>query len=123
MKADDKPEFRKGILVRLTPQERKLVEETAARQRQTVSEFMVEASMTYATALYALRDQFANLLARRMVNRPVGGSCKSCGKGVSWDNSSGFCRGCQRTYGLATLRKRFDREKNEAGSPPREGET
>ncbi len=115
---------RQRISVPMTQAEINVITRAAAKNRQTPPEFILEASLTYAQALEALRDQFSNLLYKRMVNRPVirpGGWCARCGKSVGTGNRSGFCRECQRAFSLEVLRKRYG-EQDRQRPMPGEGE-
>jgi hypothetical protein len=45
--------------------------------------------------------------AASSASRLAGGRCRACDHRLTVLNATGFCRECQRRYGLKTLRKRW----------------
>jgi len=101
------------IFLRPTPEEKTVISAAAARVKLSLNTYVIEAAIEKARHdLNGLPEGFlpATLLSK----------CQHCGRTLTRGNKSGFCRNCQRSVGLPTLRKLQNKESGHGHpvSPP-----
>lgn len=103
------------IFLRPTRAEKELILAAAARKRRSQNEYALEAILERAKQ--DLKD-VANPDVLRHVSVPKS-DCRHCGRPLARGNETRFCRNCQRTVGLPTLRKLHSKEEGHGKSVPR----
>ncbi len=85
------------IFLRLSPEEKAVITAAAARKKRTAAGYVRDVAVDQA-----IQDlgEMANKLPL-----PPRRACLHCGRLLAKGNKSDFCRLCQRTTGLPTLRK------------------
>lgn len=90
------------IFLRLAPEEKAVITAAAARKRRSVTAYVIDASLDRA------RQDLEGMAAK--IPLPLKHTCLHCGRLLTRGNRSEFCRTCQRTTGLPTLRKLHSKE-------------
>jgi len=98
------------IYLRPTPEEKAVIAAAAARVRRSVNAYVLNAALDRA------RQDLAGLVDT-ILPKTLPRTCIHCGRLLSRGNESNFCRVCQRTVGLATLRKLHSQEVVSHGQP------